>query len=263
MLHYKKQLFEDGFCVIPDIVSKETVITLRKKYLPYFSEHKLTFTVDEILANSDLYNIVFSPKLIEIIISLLGSRYCIYPDFTLRSSVYVPWHTDVPYLSTCDANSNILPNFMQVSLYLQDNTPEQGGGLDAIVGSHRYKNIDYQNFDTNNIDVSTWVQMPSLAGSLTIWDSRLVHRSSLPSSNNNPQTKLALQWTISRDDKFSDKYLNFISNRIQAKYKDPIYDKTNREAEHLFSMLNLRYPESFSDEQILILEKYNIILKTF
>ncbi|MDD3267390.1 MAG: hypothetical protein PHC75_09470 [Burkholderiales bacterium] len=59
-----------------------------------------------------MYDILFSPQIIEEIINLLGSAYCMYLDFTLRSSVYAPWHVDVPYLSTSNVTSNILPNFM-------------------------------------------------------------------------------------------------------------------------------------------------------
>ncbi|MDD3267389.1 MAG: hypothetical protein PHC75_09465 [Burkholderiales bacterium] len=69
---------------------------------------------------------------------------------------------------------------------------------------------------------------------------------------------MALQWTISRDDKYSKKYLNFIDKRIQAKYKDPVYDNTSREMEHLLSMTRLNYPNSFNDKQIATIEKYNL-----
>lgn len=255
----KKQLLDDGFCIINDVISPEVVSKLRQQYLPHFSANKLTFTTNEILSEPDLYDILFSSEVIENIINLLGRSYFMYPDFTLRSSVYVPWHTDVPYLTNEEAKSSILANFMQVSLYLQDNTIESGGGLDAIAGSHRYTGIDYKNFNADDsLDTSNWVQIPSRAGGLTIWDSRLIHRSSIPSKNNSNETKLALQWTISRDDTLSDKYTGFISNRISAKIRDPIYDKTNREIEHLLSMANLKYPKSFNEKQIAAIEEYNL-----
>lgn len=261
MPKYKEQLHTNGFCVIPDIISQDLVQQLRNKYLYQLSNDKRMLTAQDILDNSDLYNVLFSEDVINIISNILGSSYCIYPDFTLRRSVYVAWHVDVPYLSQAEANSDICANMLQVSLYLQDNTPENGGGLDAISGSHHYTDIDPQNLDLSGVDFSKQIQIPSLAGSLTIWDSRLIHKSSVPINDKPTEAKLALQWTISRTGKFANHYLNFLSDRIHAKLKDPIYDKTNREMEHLLSIAKLRYPDSFNDEQIAVIEKHGLQFK--
>ena len=262
MRDYKEELLIDGYCVIPNVLSLEEVRYIRNKFLDFFSEEKLTLTTNEVLNNNILSDILFSPKVIETLNSIVGDGYCMYPDFTLRSSVYVPWHTDVPYLSSEEAHNSNQADFIQVSIYLQDNTETGGGGLDIIPGSHTNKNIQYNNFNTKNVDTTKHIKMPSLAGSVALWDSRIVHRSSL-SIDNNTITKLALQWTISRTDKYSDKYLSFIAIRITAKQKDPVYDKTNREMEHLLSMAKLSCPDSFNAYQRKIINDYDIQLKLF
>lgn len=263
MQQYQEQLFNDGFCVIPDVISPDIVLKLRTKYLPLFSDDRLTFTAHEILNDHDLSNILFSADIMNIISSIIGVGYCMYPDFTLRSSVYVPWHTDVPYLSQDEANSDLVANMVQVSLYLQDNTFDYGGGLDAILGSHHNSHINPQRLDFSEVGISNSQLIPSISGSLTLWDSRLIHKSSGQNAVNinNSVTKIALQWTVSRNEKFSKQYLQFLSDRIHAKRKDPIYDKTNREIEYLLCMSKLRYPHSFNQDQISLIKNYGIQLK--
>lgn len=262
MQKYKEQLLKNGYCVIPNIITPDTVAQLRHKYLAQLSDQKRMLTAQDVLNNSDLSSILFSPKVINTLSAIIGDGYCLYPDFTLRSSVYVPWHTDVPYLLQAEDISSNVANMLQVSLYLQDNSEETGGGLDAIAGSHHYQDINHQKLDLTNIDLSQKVQIPSLAGSLTLWDSRLIHKSSEPKVHNHfSEAKLALQWTISRNDKLSVHYLKFLLDRMQSKLKDPIYDKTDREQAHLLSMSKLKYPESFSSDQLVVIEQYGIKLQ--
>ncbi|MBP7846955.1 MAG: hypothetical protein KAZ94_02350 [Burkholderiales bacterium] len=99
MNHYQSQLAKNGFCVIPKIITSDIVKKLRDKYLPLLNQ-KLTLSCLEFITSEDLSNILYSPLVIETIGAIIGNRFCIYPDFTLRKSMYVPWHTDTLNSST-------------------------------------------------------------------------------------------------------------------------------------------------------------------
>lgn len=260
MKEYKKQLVNQGYCVVENVIPLSVVAELRQKYLSQFTTDKLTFTAQEVLANKDLSDILFSEKVIGIIGELVGNNYCMYPDFAFRRGLYISWHSDVPYL-TPDKTA-LGANVFEVSLYLQDNTLEYGGGLDAIVGSHNCTELDHTNLDLSLLEYDKAQIMPSTAGSLTIWDSRLIHRSSQPhieSANN--EIKLALQWTVSVDGTFAANYLQFLQDRIDTKLKSSIYDQDTREIRNVKAMAELSYPTSFSTEQVAVIEKNNIQFK--
>lgn len=260
MNSYKSQLSQNGFCVIPNIVSPDTIKELRDKYVPALSKD-LTLSCHEFLAAEDLSNILYSPLVIEIISNIIGDEFCIYPDFTLRKGMYVPWHTDTPYLSQVQTNSDLETNMLQASIYLQDNTLENGGGLEAIPGSHLYNKIDHQNLRIHQIDCSNSIIIPSTAGSLVLWDSRLIHKSREQNKTTQSEVKLAIQGTISRNEEFAEDFLSFLNKRSNEKHKDPIYDQGTREADYIKSMKKLRFPESFNEYQIKNIHKYGLKLK--
>lgn len=264
MKNYQEQLFTNGFCVIDNVIPLSEVTQLRQKYLSQFTTDKLTFTAQEVLERPDLAGILFSPIVIQTISQIIGNYYCMYPDFSFRRGLYIPWHSDVPYLTPQDTAPDHSGHMFQVSLYLQDNTAESGGGLDAMVGSHHCQELDHTNLDLAMLAGYQSQRMPSTAGSLTIWDSRLIHKSSEPTDTNvNPEIKLALQWTVSRDEKFSEQYLQFLQDRIDAKLKNSVYDQNPREMRNLLAMSELRYPDSFSSEQLMIIKNHKLKFKLF
>ncbi len=150
---------------------------------------------------------------------------------------------------------------IQASIYLQDNTLTYGGGLEVIPGSHLYHEIDHQNLNIHQIDCSNSILIPSTAGSLVLWDSRLIHKSSEQTKNTILEAKLAIQGTISRNEEFAKYFLGFLNKRSNEKHKDPIYDQGTRETNYLKSIKKLKYPESFNQYQLDNIHKYGLRIK--
>jgi ectoine hydroxylase-related dioxygenase (phytanoyl-CoA dioxygenase family) len=261
MDQYKLELFRQGYTVVPNIISQDLIKKLRDKYIKLFESKNIsTLLTTDFLAEADIADLIFSSSVIQTIASIVGKNYCIYPDFTLRQNLYIPWHTDTSYLSIPETDNIEESNMVQMSIYLQDNTYHNGGGLEVIPGSHRHKNINRHDLRTNQIDFTKSVVMPSTAGSLVFWDSRLLHKSREPHLGNT-QPKLAIQWTISKNDLFASKYLQFLNDRINSKHQHISDNQGSRENNYLNSMKQISYPSSFNDYQISNINKYGLKLR--
>lgn len=258
---YKNELFQLGYCVVPQVLAQDHIDSLRNIYLRTFADSNLvTLKPSEFLKNEAIADIIFNPQVIKTIETIIGKEFCIYPDFTIRKSLYIPWHTDTAYLSIKDTDDDEHSDMVQMSIYLQNNALESGGGLEIIPGSHRQKNLNRQNLMANEIDFNQAKLMPSMAGDLVFWDSRLIHRSS--HANINKETKLALQWTISRTEKFSLHYLNYLNDRILAKQKHVSDNVGTRESDYLLGIKEVKFPESFSPHQNQMIINNKIKIKT-
>ncbi len=260
---YKQQLFELGYTVIPNMIHADKINDIRDSYLHLFEESNVsTLKPSEFLKYSTISDTIFNDNVMEAVSNVVGNNYCLYPDFTIRKNLYIPWHTDTSYLDINQTDSYEDSNFVQMSIYLQDNTLETGGGLEIITGSHRIKNINRKNLLNNNINFSNSSLMPSNSGDLVFWDSRLIHKSR-ENSLNAQCIKLAVQWTISQNEKFSQQYLQYLYDRINA-YNTHVSDniENNREMLYLNDIPNIQFPFSFTNHQIHKINKFNVNVKT-
>lgn len=260
MLNKKLELLSDGYTIIHNVISNDEINAVRSLYLEklqYYKESTLPPAL--FLKEEKISNLIFSDSVVGIINKIVGTNFNLYPDFTIRKSLYIPWHTDTSYLSICDTDSYEESNMIQMSIYLQDNDEQDGGGLEIIPGSHRFRNIDRATLLSNPIDFKSSQVMPSRAGSLVFWDSRLIHRS-CPNPNKG-EVKLAIQWTISKNDLFSTRYLSYLSDRVLAKKKHVSDELGNRELSYLQSIGQIKYPDSFSEQQLSLIRKNGIKLQ--
>lgn len=251
----KNDLLLKGYCVIDDIIPNNLIHDLRRKHLQYFT-NDATLTCEEFLGDSELSRIIFSDGLVTAISEVIGKNFCLYPDFTLRKNLYIPWHNDTPYLTDKERIESAEADMVQASVYLQDNTIDNGGGLDIIEGSHHSRASDEINFLSSQM-------MASKAGSLVLWDSRIWHKSREQTQASSQIPKLAIQWTVSRNTKFSKHFLNYLKDRIMSRKQHVIDINSTREINYLNSILELKYPSSFSKSQLDIIEKNQINLLTY
>jgi hypothetical protein len=251
----RNDLLLKGYCIIDDVIPNKLIHDLRKKYLKYFT-NDATLTCEEFLSDSELSGIIFSDRLVTAMSEIIGKNFCLYPDFTLRKNLYIPWYNDTPYLMEKERVESITANMVQASVYLQDNTLDNGGGLDVIEGSHHNKSKDEINFLSSQM-------MASKAGSLVLWDSRVWHKSREQTHAALQIPKLAIQWTVSRNARFSNHFLNYLKDRIMSRRQHVIDINSTREINYLNSILKLNYPSSFSKSHLDVIEKNQLNMLTY
>lgn len=261
MRKFQSDLIEQGYCVVPNVIAKSQISRLRDLNLNLFDQSGLiTLKPNDFLKNPEVSDILFSSEIVHAISTVVGEKFCIYPDFTIRKSLYIPWHTDTSYLSSSDTDSHEESDMVQMSIYLQDNDLASGGGLEIIPGSHRYKNLNRKDLLTNEIDFGLAKLMPSMAGDLVFWDSRIIHRSS--NQNKKSKVKLAIQWTISKTERFSAQYIQYLIDRVMSRQKH-VSDKIGtREHDYLNGIKEVRFPESFSEQHREKIKFFGLKVKT-
>ena len=100
MNNFKIFFDKNGYVVIPKVVCVSKIKELRDKYEFILSKYNaLTITPSQFINELSISEILFSDTVINGIKNVISSNnYNMYPDFTIRQSLYIPWHTDVSYL---------------------------------------------------------------------------------------------------------------------------------------------------------------------
>lgn len=254
---YKNFFNENGFVVIPDVITSEKIADLRQAYKEALEKYQLvTLTPTQFLEEIDIAKVIFESKVVEATREIVGPDYHMYPDFTIRENLYIPWHTDVSYLPADVANDGGTANFVQCSIYLQDNNQETGGGLEVLSGSHLSRGIDRRNpTNTEGLSFENPELTRSTAGALVFWDSRIVHRSI---KNKVPEnSKLAIQWTVSANDNYSELYLDYLRQRAE-KTRAHVSDQGKREEAFVNDIANIQFPGSFSSDLLGLISQQNL-----
>ncbi len=188
---------KNGFVLIENVLDCDEVARLRVKLSKDFSRHTRTMeTIRYFLENKELHALQFNPKIIGKLKEVVGD------DFTYVNNIEIQcnsfglngrkdgWHPDCGSEVADISNQYLFESgylFGKVGVFLQDNTLEFGGGIDALVGGHRA----FRNFGNPFFNYVFWklasefqhkvgkkITVPVKAGSAVYFDSRLPHRSS-------------------------------------------------------------------------------------
>ena len=249
-----KSFKENGYLIIPNVLSKEQVEYLRSRILGIFSSgewQKSPYNTERVL--SDVYNtfpdfidLTLNKKVIDIVRSLLQTTPVLMPETAIHYKFYTGWHKDTSSQEregkTFHWNDDAL--LLQCGFYLQDND-ELGGGLTVMQGSHKTKDnlIETDSFKLNlaeraklklgmykeeedvklNPNKHKIVDVASKAGDFVIFDFRLNHRATKPKNievSNIPlnKSKIAFFNAFCVDNNTASEYLDFIKSR-----KEPFY----------------------------------------
>ncbi len=258
MQTYQDFFQANGFVVIPNVLSQSSIQQLRERYKALLGENEaLTLTPTQMLQTVGLDDSLLNEAVVKGIKEVFGGSFYLYPDFTIRQGLYIPWHTDVSYLSKDASIKEPQANFMQCSIYLQDNNEETGGGLEVIPGSHLDPKVDrakpLQSAGFSVEDRGHLMQTKS--GDLALWDSRIVHRSIYNVEPEEP--KLAIQWTVSRLNTLADRYIDYMKTRVTRKQHVSDF-LGNREQSYLEDAPNIKFPQSFSQQSLNTFKRENI-----
>jgi hypothetical protein len=179
------------------------------------------------------------PPVVAVLRGLLGRDFVFLPESAVHDSGYGGWHKDTGAQERAGLTFHWEPDFrmVQVALYLQDNTPAAGGGLDVIPGSHLRRDQCGEFRERGGL--RDWLQarlwgavrgcaysVPSAAGDLVLFHYRLDHRATQPAAQPVPpeHRKLAIFFACSANNRHVRKYIDFIACRPEYHYlKDHRY----------------------------------------
>lgn len=234
-----------GFCIIRQVISTAEVALCRKHCEENTSFKDTSSVPSAFLATPIICEIPFQEHVIAALSKIYEQAFIIYPNFTIRKNVYVPWHTDVAFqgdLGGFEAQCD----FLQCVVYFQDNG-SAGGGLDVIPGSHRRYHINGEFYaPAHSLDIfGNSFTIPSQAGDLIIFDGRLLHAST-GIGNKLSSDKLGVFWTTSKMTGRSEDHLKHLRNRNNVRKLDGTLVHDPRFSD----MQNIKFPEHFSQKAI-------------
>ncbi|MFH8984385.1 phytanoyl-CoA dioxygenase family protein [Streptomyces varsoviensis] len=230
------QLAEEGYCVIENYLAPDTVRSLRS-----VSEKILwqgvggTMPPSLFLESPELKAALFSEKFYEMVADLNNKvgPLLLYPNFTIRKGLVVGWHIDDRMLSVPVNKPGDFPAILMFNIYLQDNDPLKGGGMD-IVQSSPLRSREEREDLVRHHEYTRHNTVMNKAGDLVIFDYRAVHRGTQPQVESDVE-RLALQWTFSVGDAVTQDYLRYLRARLTEKLH--ISDFTNHKANNFFADL--------------------------
>ena len=235
---------ENGYAVFPSVVSTDEIDALRNTYEAYLAREEVnTVPPTRFLQLPVFMEAVLADKCVAALRSILGGPFKLLPTFTVRESVYLPWHNDAYFLPPEVKEKDAPLNFIQCTIYLQDNDDEHGGGVTVVPGTHRHP---IERAEDGRHDIERHAHnVHNKAGDLVIWDNRITHRSTTARSAPSIR-KLAIQWTAAATARHTDAYLEYLRKR--ATQKMHVSDEVGRRPVAYFAdMPNVRFPESFPE----------------
>jgi len=241
----KKQLqlfHQQGFLLIPQVFSAQQIKSLRELVRPKFEpENRAPGDLEDVLTDAfsrfpELLTIPFNPQLVDVMQSILGNDYVIMRDSCVHLNRFGGWHKDTTSVEMSGGRWFYEPNHLRLTMavYLQDNTPEDGGGLDVEPGTHRstvdpfvgindkprwmHRFIRRTGQNTYFIDeghkyVRNVHSIASKAGDLVVFNCRINHRASQAAQPTGKQEKLAIFCGFSRNNEHVKNAHDFFINR--------------------------------------------------
>ncbi|MEE4407075.1 phytanoyl-CoA dioxygenase family protein [Enterobacter mori] len=250
-----EQMHEQGYIVIPQVINQSEIQTIRNSYKLISRKSGLsTLLPTDILKHPYIFNILLKENITSEIRDLFGRNFSLFPNFTIRESVYIPWHNDAYFLPQEVIHAESPLQFMQCAIYLQDNDPELGGGITLIPGSHHLAKSVVDSMLETPLTYEKTVM--SKAGDLVLWDNRISHRSTYPDKTPD-STKLALQWTVSASLNHNESYLNYLRDRAHMDmHVSDFLPKSPKP--YFIDMPNVVYPASFHQDSLHYMSQQHI-----
>ena len=229
-----KRFHEDGFLLIPSVLTNDQVLTL-KNFLINLFKSEIQFEgdtsqlrMDICTRYSELRWLLTHPPIVSALRSLLGNDFVYLPEMSAHQSFYSTWHKDTTSQENAGYKFQWQSNYLMVeaAVYLQDND-EYGGGLDVIPGSHLYPDIRNnpaaREFWQSITPPPSIYSIPSKAGDLILFDFRIDHKATLPTkcpveSVPDERRKLAMFFACSANNEHMLKYKQFIFSRPNYHY---------------------------------------------
>ncbi|GAA2003027.1 phytanoyl-CoA dioxygenase family protein [Catenulispora subtropica] len=245
------QLADRGYVIVRGVLDAAEVARARDLCTAYLTgtgtQEMMTgeFLTDEFLAG-----IALRDQVVAAVKELMGPNPVFYPNSTTRKNVYVPWHVDATFVGPTAAYV-WEPGFahVQCGLYLQDNDPVRGGGIDVVRSSHLMSFDGYGTREPEfDIPARTLGESPlrervdTRAGDVVMWDGRLMHAST-PVVRETDREKFGVFFSYARGHARDNH--RFMSQIAVDSMRT--MNGVSRAIPRLDEIAHMRYPESFPD----------------
>jgi hypothetical protein len=223
------QLAREGWTLVRGVFPEPAVADLRARVEAAFADPAAAGRVispygcgsilPDLTKMPGVWPAVFTPALCEALRRVLGPGFVLLPEHAIHRDGFGDWHKDTDMFETVGLQDHWSPGYgvYQCAVYLQDNSPVHGGGLSAVPGSHRVPRTDPRDPEGarryRETAQANGVPLPSRAGDLVVFHTRLDHRAT-PCERPSPTgPKLAVFLIAAHDDAHAARYLDFIRRR--------------------------------------------------
>jgi hypothetical protein len=213
----------NGFILIKNMLDADAALRLRHYIAACFeneSDRKPYDVVSDGPMGSikpDIYNrfpevyreIFFRSAFVIHLKLLLGDDFVLIPDTAIHKNSFGSWHKDVRAQQTAGCKFHWEEDYkiVTIGLYFQENTPEYGGGLEIIPGTHTIRFPQYPPNAKGHLIQST-------PGDVVIFNHSLDHKASWPSRPVPLQhTKYSVFLAASKNNAHVGSYMEFLKTR--------------------------------------------------
>lgn len=263
------QLLErDGYILIRGVLSTDQVERARARCDDYLladadAENEIEATA---LLRMPEMDFVFDERVLAALTVWLDGSLAYYPNYVARLNRRTEWHVDNGFSPKFlpDASHVYDPRFRHVQcvVYLQDNLPGPGGGLDIRPGSHKWAATgDFPDDDFLMRAYPEVVSIDSKAGDLIAFDGRVMHRGT-PQDGSALRRKYGIFWSASRDDRQQiDRYIAYFDSRLEyLRTRDLPAEELERDEERHRLMRGVRFPASYRPETVDIVRRHAVTI---
>lgn len=238
-----EQIDQIGYAVVPGVLNKEQVATLRKQMAELFDQPAvypgdiMNSSKGLLKVRGDVFRrypqftwLMFHPPIVNAIKSVLGENFTVIPDVGAQDSGYGHWHKDTAVLERHGHHYHWEPDFkmITVGIYLQDNHPLHAGGIDIAAGTHKIKGITEppapksaigkfirrvrNSLIYRGIISDRQYSIPNKAGDMIMFDVNINHRGSQPRTKPVPDAfrKFSFFMECAVDNKHARAFTEFI-----------------------------------------------------
>jgi hypothetical protein len=261
-------LERDGYILVRNVLSAEGVERARAVCDGYLladadAENEIEATA---LLQMPAMNFIFDERVIEALTTWLGGSLAYYPNYVARLNRRTDWHVDNGFSPVYLPNASHVydPQFRHVQcvVYLQDNQPGPGGGLDVRRGSHRWAaNNEFPDDDFLMRSYPEVVSIDSRAGDLIVFDGRVMHRGT-PQDGSHKLRKYGVFWSASRNDALQmDRYTEYLTARVEyLRTRNLSSDELERDVHRFRLMHSVRFPGSYLPPAVDVIRKHAVAL---
>jgi ectoine hydroxylase-related dioxygenase (phytanoyl-CoA dioxygenase family) len=208
-MDYKKEILENGYCIINNIFSVEEINNFRKKIIYFKAKNKLIenldgYTIPNFMIYDDLqdiYEIKNNNKILNILEDIFNGkkyRFCGHHDIGINrivgwhkdklNGIYSKYETENIWNTVNGENHEIV----KVLVYLQDHE-YNNDGLKLVPKSHKIKDIISEKY----------IQLHPKIGDIIIFDQRITHRGMDKQSEN---IRILVSFGFGKNNIFTDNF---------------------------------------------------------
>lgn len=259
----------DGYAIVPRKLGESEVNALREVSATLFEGDSREASPLDVLGAEEIAALVFDELGVQFLHALLGEPYVVYPNVAMRRNFFVGRHVDQAF--TGPGREHVWePDYchVSVSVYLQENTEEAGGGIDVVPGSHL---TSFDGFGQTRSQVKTALALPEYAeqlvraepapGDLLIKHARLLHGSTVPADESaaKARDKYGFAYSAGRLDAFEN---NRFVTHLATKRVNVLRGEQVRHPRHTQEMA-LSYPRDFPESFRARAERAGVVVRTF